>query len=255
MDLVESDFRTENRHPWELARFSIVHELIEKYNQSLTPAILDVGSGDAYVAHRFTKDIPGAHSFCVDIEYNHEIKDKIQSIYQNPKLHLFDHLDQVKNLNKVDFVTLLDVIEHVPNDVELLQEIASKPYISEESLFVITVPAFQKLYSSHDDLLKHYRRYDMNMLQKTLEESDVEFIEGGYFFTSLLGPRILQVLKERGRKKELEELEHLGTWDKSKKITNWIHSILMYDYKTGRFMRRLGMPLPGLSLYGIARKK
>lgn len=255
MDLVESDFRTENRHPWELARFSIVQELIRKYTSQNASKILDVGSGDAYVAHRFTKDLPNTCSYCVDIEYTPEITEKIESIYQNEKLQLFDHLDQVKGVDGFNFVTLLDVIEHVPDDVALLSEIASKKYIDSDTHFVITVPAFQKLYSSHDDLLKHYRRYDLNMLKTSLDKSGLEFIEGGYFFASLLAPRYLQVLKEKRKKKDTQELEHLGTWDKSEKITNLVHGVLMLDYKTGRFLRRLGLPLPGLSLYGIARKK
>lgn len=255
MDLVESDFRTENRHPWELARFSVVEELIEKHLQSESPKILDVGSGDAYVAHRFTQDIQNAESYCVDIEYTKEILDKIEGIYENQKLHLFDNLNKVSGVDYFDYVTLLDVIEHVPDDVALLKEITSKDYITEQSRFIITVPAFQKLFSSHDDLLKHYRRYDLNMLKESLEKSHLEFIEGGYFFTSLLGPRILQVLIEKMKKKDPEKLEHLGTWDKSENITNAVYKVLMHDYKTGRFFRRMGMNLPGLSLYAVARKK
>lgn len=255
MDLVESDFRTENRHPWELARFSIVKELIEKYTGAEQTKILDVGSGDAYVAHRFTKDILNTTSYCVDIEYTSEITDKIQSIYQNDDLHLYDHLDKVQSVDHFNFVTLLDVIEHVPDDVALLSEIASNDFIDKDSHFIITVPAFQKLYSSHDDLLKHYRRYDLNMLKESLDKSGLQFIEGGYFFASLLAPRYLQVLKEKRKKKDTKELEHLGTWDKSKKITNLVHGVLMFDYKTGRFLRRMGIPFPGLSLYGIAKKK
>jgi hypothetical protein len=255
MDLVESDFREENRHPWELARFSIVSELMKKFNNSDQPRILDVGSGDAYVAQRFTKEINNASSFCVDIEYTPEIISKINSIYQNPKLSLYNALDQVKESSNMDFVTLLDVIEHVPDDVKLLTDITSNSYISKDTHFVITVPAFQKLYSSHDDLLKHYRRYDMEMLKNTLEKSDLEFVEGGYFFTSLIAPRMIQVLKEKKMKKDTSKLEHLGTWDKSKFITNTVHNVLMYDYKTGRFLRRLGFNMPGLSLYAVAKKK
>ncbi|MCB0479137.1 MAG: methyltransferase domain-containing protein [Crocinitomicaceae bacterium] len=255
MDLVESDFRTENRHPWELARFSIVKELIEKHQFSSNARILDVGSGDAYVAQRFTHDISNAEAFCVDIEYTPEILAKIQSIYQNNQLHLFSNLSQVANENHFDFVTLLDVIEHVPDDVALLSEISELKSIDSNTHFIITVPAFQKLFSSHDDLLKHYRRYDMAMLKNSLEKSGLEFIDGGYFFTSLLGPRIIQVAKEKIKKKETSELEHLGTWNKSEKITDTIHNILMFDYKTGRFFRRLGVHIPGLSLYAVARKK
>jgi len=256
MDLVESNFDINARHPWELARFSIVSELINKHVvASKNPRILDVGSGDAFVGNRFSEAIKNSTSFCVDIEYTPEIIKKIETSCKNPKLNLYSSLEQVKEASKMDFVTLLDVIEHVPDDVKLMNDITSKPYISTETKFLITVPAFQKLYSSHDDLLKHFRRYDLDMLKKTIADSDMEFVEGGYFFASLMGPRMISVLKEKMIKKDTSELKHLGNWNKGKMVTDFFYNVMMYDYKAGRFLRRLGIPLPGLSLYAICKKK
>ena len=56
-----------------------------------------------------------------------------------------------------DLYLFTDVLEHVPDDVEML-----KKYVGDaapNSKFVITVPAFTTLWSGHDLYLKHYRRY------------------------------------------------------------------------------------------------
>jgi SAM-dependent methyltransferase len=57
---------------------------------------------------------------------------------------------------------LMDVLEHVPDDFELLSELlaAAEP----GSYFLITVPAHLALWSPHDEAFGHYRRYDSQRL-------------------------------------------------------------------------------------------
>ena len=52
---------------------------------------------------------------------------------------------------------LLDVLEHIENDKEFLILIKKKLKINGRLL--ITVPAFEKLWSSEDDAAGHFRRY------------------------------------------------------------------------------------------------
>ena len=53
MDLLEIT-DNKNRHPWEIARKIIVSKLIDK-TQKKNIKILDIGSGDAFLANSFTK--------------------------------------------------------------------------------------------------------------------------------------------------------------------------------------------------------
>lgn len=255
MDLIESDFNITQRHPWELSRFLIVSELIKKFVKAdQKKQILDVGSGDAYVANGFTK-VLDAECKCVDIGYSDEMIQKIADIYNNPDLKLYASLSGVDSKKEMHMVTLLDVIEHVPDDVAMINEIISSGLVGKNTYVLITVPAYQSLFSHHDVLLKHYRRYDMKMLHETTDKCGLEIVYGGYFFMSLIPPRMLQVIKEKLSSKSGQELQHLGNWEKSGWITKMIQTVLLTDYKIGALFRKLGIHIPGLSCFAVCKLK
>jgi SAM-dependent methyltransferase len=62
-----------------------------------------------------------------------------------------------------DLITCLDVIEHVPDDVGALRELlrVSRP----GGWLLVTVPAYQALWSLHDEANHHYRRYARSSLR------------------------------------------------------------------------------------------
>lgn len=66
--------------------------------------------------------------------------------------------------NSFSLVTLLDMIEHVDNDLAVLKEVyrICKP----GGVVVITVPAFEFLWGSHDDSHHHKRRYVLTHLRE-----------------------------------------------------------------------------------------
>jgi 2-polyprenyl-3-methyl-5-hydroxy-6-metoxy-1,4-benzoquinol methylase len=257
MDLAEVNFEIKNRHPWETARLKVISHLINKYNNKKCPSILDIGSGDAYAANQFTKLVGhNAKAFCVDIAYTSNLIDKIEKKYGNPHLQLASSLQKINpEKDKMDIVTLLDVIEHVKDDSALINEICEKDYINANTYFFITVPAYQLLYSEHDVQLKHYRRYNQKALKKTLEKCNLEFIEGGYFFSLLLLPRLKQVLREFFSKSKTHTPPNLGQWQKGNFMTRLIHSVLVFDFSINHFVKHFGINLPGLSTYVIAKKK
>ncbi len=118
MDLVEVDFEIPNRHPWELARLKVIQCILKGHVTKIS-SILDVGSGDAFVANELTKKFKNSNAYCVDIEYTNEIKRTIKEKFDNKRLELFNSLEEI-NEESIDMVTLLDVIEHVPDDVSLI---------------------------------------------------------------------------------------------------------------------------------------
>lgn len=56
-----------------------------------------------------------------------------------------------------DLITCLDVIEHVPDDVVALAEL--RRVCAPGGWLLVTVPAYQALWSLHDEANHHYRRY------------------------------------------------------------------------------------------------
>ena len=63
-------------------------------------------------------------------------------------------------------VTALDVLEHVDDDAGLAAQIFAR--LEPGGTFVATVPAFRTLWTAHDDLNRHVRRYTRASLRRTL---------------------------------------------------------------------------------------
>ncbi|MGO9822097.1 MAG: class I SAM-dependent methyltransferase, partial [Solirubrobacteraceae bacterium] len=71
--------------------------------------------------------------------------------------------------NSFDLITCLDVLEHTPDDRVTLTELRR---VCEPGGFaLITVPAYQALWSLHDEANHHYRRYSRRSLRAAAVDS------------------------------------------------------------------------------------
>lgn len=79
-------------------------------------------------------------------------------------------------------VGAFDVLEHVTNRQEFLQEIVR--VLVPGGYFIITVPALQLLWSHADVEARHYLRYSCHTLREELERCGFEVLSLSYFFHS-----------------------------------------------------------------------
>jgi SAM-dependent methyltransferase len=84
-----------------------------------------------------------------------------------------------------DLVAVLDVIEHVEDDVAALQAIARA--LKPGGRILVTVPAHQWMWSAHDVVNHHKRRYSKRTLRAALTAAGLEWRKLGWF-NSLLFP-------------------------------------------------------------------
>ena len=84
----------------------------------------------------------------------------------------------LKYKNKFDLIVATDVIEHIKNDEKEIIKISD--LLKKDGYILITVPAFQSLYSSKDISLKHFRRYNKETLRNLLNKHFYE-IKFTYF--------------------------------------------------------------------------
>jgi SAM-dependent methyltransferase len=84
-----------------------------------------------------------------------------------------------------DLVALLDVLEHVDNRAESLRSIAGK--LRPDGKILITVPAYQWMWSAHDLAHHHKLRYSKKGLRRDAEAAGLRIRKLGYF-NSLLFP-------------------------------------------------------------------
>jgi SAM-dependent methyltransferase len=82
-----------------------------------------------------------------------------------------------------DLIALLDVLEHVPDDLESLKAI--RTLLRPGGSLVLTVPANRWMWSAHDVAHHHFRRYTKRELQQLFREAGFEVRLHSYFNTLL----------------------------------------------------------------------
>ena len=99
----------------------------------------------------------------------------------------------LENLNvenvKVDAVGLFDVLEHIEDDVNFLSQIHQ--ILNDNGLFILSVPAYNLLWSNEDKIAGHFRRYKKKELEILLKTSGFEILFSSYFFSILFLPIFL----------------------------------------------------------------
>ena len=169
--------RLEAEHWWFRARGEILVGLVE---QHLAPGsrVLDIGCGTGFfleaLKDRF--EIAGldpsaqAVSFC-----------------RARGLATVDEggTDDLSRLPQEAFdgIALLDVIEHLDDDVQCLR--SSLRLLKPGGYAFITVPAYEWLWTHHDDLNQHRRRYTVPRLRASIERAGLESVLTSYFNTRL----------------------------------------------------------------------
>ena len=84
-----------------------------------------------------------------------------------------------------DLVAVLDVVEHIEDDVAALAAMAT--CLAPGGKILIAVPAHQWLWSAHDVVNHHHRRYSKKTLRTAIEAAGLRTEKLGYF-NSLLFP-------------------------------------------------------------------
>jgi SAM-dependent methyltransferase len=92
--------------------------------------------------------------------------------------------DRVVEPGWPDVVLLLDVLEHLDDEAAALHAVHAM--LRPGGLLVIAVPAYDWLWSAHDVVLGHRRRYTARRLRARVEAAGFDVERVGYFNTLLL---------------------------------------------------------------------
>ena len=260
MDLAESktfNYDLKSRHPWEIARFNIIHRLLESVIRKTGkshPVIFDIGCGDAFTAVHVATSFPRAEIHAADTALDAKKILVMQKLAGLGNLFLYERVEKIplsagKN---ADIILLLDVIEHIGDDAGFLATLLKNRHVSKDTFFIVTAPAYPALFSSHDTFLKHYRRYTHKTLVKTLRLSGYQPAASGYFFFVLLFPRIFRLYLEKLRLVK-SSVDGIGQWHGGTLLSGIILFILQADAFISRIFLSMGIRLPGLSVYSVCK--
>lgn len=133
--------------------------------------VLDVGAGSGFFS-RVLLEHGAREAVCVDPAYPAE--------HEEAKFGRRIRFVRDVGIGDFDTVLLMDVLEHVDDDVGLLRAYAAR--VPPGARFLISVPAFQFMWSGHDVFLEHRRRYTLPQLERLVDAAGLPLVHGCYFY-------------------------------------------------------------------------
>lgn len=254
MDLSEVS-QNINRHPWEMSRADFLMSTIDRHaHLGKNSELLDVGAGDLFFSHRI-HDKTHVRIDAVDSAF-----DDLSS--RNEAIKKIKHLHDVLN-NRYDAICAMDVLEHIENDHEFLNLLTG--LLKPGAALMITVPAYQFLFSQHDTNLRHFRRYRIGQVLALVDHPENFVVrEKFYFFNTLFYVRCFEKLvskvksffqgTERSRESDFKSINHWN-FAEHHPLTRSLGGFLGLDAFLCRMLSRIGIRLPGLSLCIVLKKR
>jgi SAM-dependent methyltransferase len=251
MDLSELGQKDAPRHPWEVSRARAIERLVQNHGPSQPADILDYGCGDGFTGRRLFEKFRSRRY----VGFDAHLSAKQCAAWSSSDGRLSFVNTAPPAAERFDLVLLCDVIEHVEDPRFLLGEAALR--VREGGAMIVTVPAFQALFSEHDRALKHFRRYSLAELLAVLKEARLEVGPSGYLFGSLLVPRALAVAREnlRGASPQgTADQLGIGAWKGNPLLTRFITAFLDFDNNTMRLLATAGLKAPGLTAWTVLHR-
>lgn len=249
MDLKEIQEQRKYRHPWETVRADFFCDVISlALDKNATYSVLDVGAGDTWFSTKLLEKYPNISQIvCWDINFTDDQLRAYSSIH--PLLQCTRKLPQ----QKFDLVLLLDVLEHVKKDVDLLTAVV-EGCLNESGYVLVSVPAWNILYSNHDRFLKHYRRYSPGDSLKLMRKAGLRIVRSGGLFHLLVLPRVIQRLFEKLFRIEPGSHTHAGNWDGGLIVTRALEILLFCETRASHLLQKGSFEIPGLSWWAVCRR-
>jgi SAM-dependent methyltransferase len=229
---------SDEEHWWYRGRRRVLRAELDRLPLAPDPRLLDAGCGSGR-----TLDELATYGRVSGIDLSEDAVAAARS-----RGHDDVHLSAVEQIPfpdmTFDAVTCLDVIEHTRDDRVTLAELlrVTRP----GGLLLVTVPAYQALWSSHDVANLHYRRYDRASLRSAARGAGWDVVSDTYFNGLLLAPAAAVRFASRRRGPSRSDL------DVTPQVLNGVLELPMR--LESRFLAA-GSRLPaGLSLLAVLRR-
>ncbi|MCK6684676.1 MAG: class I SAM-dependent methyltransferase [Thermoanaerobaculia bacterium] len=222
------------RHWWWRAREGILLSILKRLLGGATGLrILDVGCGDGLF-------FPKLEQFGTveGIEPDDAVFET-----DSPDSRIFrGTLEEFRPAHSYDVILFLDVIEHIENEVPLLER--ARQLLSPAGFVLVTVPAFMQLWTHHDRLNQHYRRYSKNVLRERLLSAGFSVVDVEYVFVWTAVVKLFVHWLERWRPNPATRAHVPARW-----VNRLLTFVCRAEYA---LTSRLGTPF-GSSAIAIAR--
>lgn len=215
-------YNLERSHWWFKARLEILESLLDLYlvKEKKNIKILNTG-----VATGATTKMLEKYGNVTSLEYDQEccnfLKNELNIDVINGSLTQLPFKKE-----SFDLVCAFDVIEHIKQDDLAIDEI--KRVLKKNGTFCLTVPAFNFLWSEHDIINHHFRRYTSSKLAKKITNRGMTVSYKTYFnfflFTPILIIRFFaSKMKKKSGKSDFE------TYKQNSFLSNILFNIFRFE--------------------------
>lgn len=241
-------FRLEENYWWYVARRKIIIDQLNDQHFNLTekrekPKLLDFGCGTGINLVHFSKYF---EAYGMDSSVD-AIGFCLKRGLKNVRLFNFEKINEDNPFQiQFDVITLLDVLEHLDDEAKYLSLFSH--WLKESGILLITVPAFQWVWSGEDYVSNHFRRYTKKKLLDTLNQSGFTIIKTSYFNFLLFPLQIMIIFFNRIFSPSSQTKTNL------KEMPEWINAILeKIMYFESAILQRHQFPFGG-SILCICQK-
>lgn len=236
-DLYAEMYRQEEYYWWHRAKRALVKQFIPAGTRL---NILDIGCGTGKLLEELQKN---GEVWGVDMS-----EAAISLCHRRGLTHV--RTGKLPGLNlaqRFDVIICLDVLEHIKDDHQAIKNITK--LLKPGGKLILTVPAYQWLYSYWDKILHHYRRYSPQQLTRCFLGSGLEITKLSFVYSFLL-PLVVpfRLVRQKAFAKKTPTSDFIA-------LPQWLHGFFFALAKIEHFfIQYVNLPF-GISLLCIAKKK
>jgi SAM-dependent methyltransferase len=232
--------RAEDRHWWYRGRRRVLERVVEQLRLPARARILDAGCGSGRNMIELAR-----HGTVTGIELS-ETSVSLARERDTGEVIEGSVLEMPFAADSFELAASLDVIEHLEDDLAALREL--RRVVAPGGSLLITVPAYQWLWSGHDEINHHFRRYTRHSLLHVAQQAGWEPVRTTYFNSLLLPIAIALRVLDRFSSKTTES--SLDLWVPPPAL-NWLLERPL-SLEAALIARRTRIPA-GLSLLVVLR--
>lgn len=241
-EMYDNMYQTDRFHWWFRVKREIVTSLVTSHLSSPSGnKIIDFGCGCGIMLEALSPygSITGTDFSPLALDY---CKKRFSG-----ELRRLDLSAPIEPWDSYDLGIALDILEHIEEDTSAVENCLR--FLRPGGVYIVTVPAYPWLWSSHDENCMHKRRYTKKSLKTLLVQAGFEVEYLSYYNTLLFPPAAI-----------IRLLSKLLPFDRASSVENefhdsWLNTILYRVFHMEKEWICRGHTFPfGLSLIAVALK-